>query len=612
MKPGLALRELRLTGTDVEDAIVTFADGLNVIVGPSDTGKTYIAQCLSFIVGSGKMPKSIPQARPYDTAHVVLVAREDGTQHRLARRLDGAGPVQQSIGEAPVRPLRGKHDPKRVDTLPALLLDLSQLSGRVVRTHAHGKTRPLAFSDVARLFVVDEENVISERSPILGSQNTGKLVARRTFRLVLTGTDDAGVVAVAKPEIARANRAGRTEILEQLAQGVRADLNRLNIEGNIEDTELRAAEWERRAAVAASELDQARRAADPVEERRRIVLSDLRRTRSLSEHRQELQTRFTLLKAQYGSDLDRLALVEQAGGRLEQLTEERCPICGAPAEHQQHEHRRDHFDASNIAESCRAESQKIGILVRDLDATMTANDIELSQLREQGVKLEDALRAAEAELVSVLQPQLGKATRALRESEAGRIRETQAAGLLRQERELVALLADAKATAIPKRADGSIDGVSTAESEALMTAVETLLKSWHFPDLDRVTWSERDEDIVVDGRRRASYGKGKRAIMRSAFNLALLRMLTDEQRPSPGFVLIDSPLVVYREPDAGEEAFPLAVKKHFYEVLAQDFTDAQVLIFENDAPPVSVADHSNITVFTGTEGGRGGFIPRAG
>jgi hypothetical protein len=66
--------------------------------------------------------------------------------------------------------------------------------------------------------------------------------------------------------------------------------------------------------------------------------------------------------------------------------------------------------------------------------------------------------------------------------------------------------------------------------------------------------------------------------MRAAFNLRLLRALwalVDEGRPSPGFVLIDSPLVVYREPDPGEEAFSPAVKQHFYEVVARDFTDAQ-------------------------------------
>lgn len=317
-----------------------------------------------------------------------------------------------------------------------------------------------------------------------------------------------------------------------------------------------------------------------------------------------------LLKEQYESDLERLALVEQAGGRLEQLTEERCPVCGAAAEHQQHEHTGHHVPASEVAESCRAEAAKISVLMRDLAATIEANEAELSRLGAFEAEQTDILAESERDLSSVLNPQVGAATRALRDSEAARRRELQAIGLLRRAGELGALLADAKEITVATRAEGSTDGASAAEADGLASRAERLLKSWHFPDVDRVTWSERDEDIIVSGRARASYGKGKRAIMRAAFNLALLRVLADEQRPSPGLVLIDSPLVVYREPDPGEEAFSLAVKRHFYEGVARDFADAQVLIFENDEPPASVANLARVTVFSGVDAGRKGFIPR--
>ena len=88
---GFSLRELRLTGAGVEDAVLDFADGLNVVAGPSDTGKTFVAQCLSFLMGNGKTPKQIPEAAPYEQARVVLVARTDGATHTLARRARRCG-----------------------------------------------------------------------------------------------------------------------------------------------------------------------------------------------------------------------------------------------------------------------------------------------------------------------------------------------------------------------------------------------------------------------------------------------------------------------------------------------------------------------------------------
>ena len=138
------------------------------------------------------------------------------------------------------RSLRPQHDPKRSDTLPGFLLELSGLSGRIVRTHAYGKTRPLAFSDVARLFVVDEETVISERSPILSGQHKDRLVERRAFRLLRSPVSTTPAsLPWNKPEAARGRRAGRTEVLEELAAGVRAELERLSAKGSVQEAERR-------------------------------------------------------------------------------------------------------------------------------------------------------------------------------------------------------------------------------------------------------------------------------------------------------------------------------------------------------------------------------------
>jgi hypothetical protein len=49
----------------------------------------------------------------------------------------------------------------------------------------------------------------------------------------------------------------------------------------------------------------------------------------------------------------------------------------------------------------------------------------------------------------------------------------------------------------------------------------------------------------------------------AAFTLGLLRFALDNDRPLPGFAVLDSPLVVYEEPDAGEDGFSPAVKNHF-------------------------------------------------
>jgi hypothetical protein len=96
--------------------------------------------------------------------------------------------------------------------------------------------------------------------------------------------------------------------------------------------------------------------------------------------------------------------------------------------------------------------------------------------------------------------------------------------------------------------------------------------------------------------------------------VALMRLCIEDERPFPNFVLIDSPLLVYEEPDAGELLFPLDIKRHFWESVKTFFPEAQVIIIENSPqlPGVGTLDGVKVVLFTGNDQGRRGFIPQAG
>lgn len=179
--------------------------------------------------------------------------------------------------------------------------------------------------------------------------------------------------------------------------------------------------------------------------------------------------------------------------------------------------------------------------------------------------------------------------------------------------ELEELLEEANKPKKKQKTDVAGAAVSTAQADPFSREVEALLKAWHFPDFDRVSFSENDQDVVISGRARKSHGKGVRAITRAAFNLALLRLCIEDERPFPNFVLIDSPLLVYEEPDAGESTFPQDIKKHFWESVKASFTDAQVIIIENrnQVPGDGTLSNVNVIRFTGNDQGRRGFIPKA-
>lgn len=88
MQNGFLLQELRLSGASVKDASVVFKIGVNIITGPSNTGKTYIFQCLNYMFGGSKTPKPIKEARPYEFIYLEIVDLK-GASYTLMSDLKG-------------------------------------------------------------------------------------------------------------------------------------------------------------------------------------------------------------------------------------------------------------------------------------------------------------------------------------------------------------------------------------------------------------------------------------------------------------------------------------------------------------------------------------------
>jgi hypothetical protein len=141
--------------------------------------------------------------------------------------------------------------------------------------------------------------------------------------------------------------------------------------------------------------------------------------------------------------------------------------------------------------------------------------------------------------------------------------------------------------------------------------VQGLLENWGFPGSSRVYFDETAADIVIDGKPRASRGKGLRAITHAAMNIGLMEYCKEKDLPHPGFVVLDSPLLAYWAPEGMEDSLEGSdLKDRFYEYLAANHSDSQVIIIENEHPPTALEKKIGLTVFTkNPHQGRYGFFP---
>ena len=50
------IEKIIVTGSGKTDSIIELSNGVNIIYGPSNTGKTYIVKCIDYMFGSEREP----------------------------------------------------------------------------------------------------------------------------------------------------------------------------------------------------------------------------------------------------------------------------------------------------------------------------------------------------------------------------------------------------------------------------------------------------------------------------------------------------------------------------------------------------------------------------
>ena len=287
-------------------------------------------------------------------------------------------------------------------------------------------------------------------------------------------------------------------------------------------------------------------------------------------------------------------------------------MCASPAAAHSHENASPAYAAEDVQEASQREAQKVYRLLNDLAKTIA----EQQRAYEALVPKRQALKAEVIDLALRIEKELAPHARVSNEALVRLLDQRSAYSRLElldsqlgalREQHVVATI-EAKAP-VPKQPP-----VSTAPGgsviEGFCLATQDVLEAWHFRNVGRVTLDSKVEDIVVGGRARKSHGKGIRAILYAAFLLGLMRHCLRNERPHPGIAVIDSPLVAYRDADTPEgEALPAEFKHTFYKGLAEGVAEGQVIILENEDPPLELHPAITYIHFTKSSMGRYGFFP---
>ena len=213
----MQLRFIHVSGPEAKPTTVDFVAGLNVINGPSNTGKSYILGLINYMLGAQDPPEPIAEQARYDLAHLGIVM-DDGTEKTLVRGLQGSD-IKILDGLKKKRPepkegisVSGRHGAKA--SLSTILLTTLGAFGARLRVKA-GELRDIRFTDLKFYALVDKTRIQDRKSPVLTGQYKDKPVETSVFKYILQGVDDSSM-EVAKPDPSQPyRRAAQLELIDQ-------------------------------------------------------------------------------------------------------------------------------------------------------------------------------------------------------------------------------------------------------------------------------------------------------------------------------------------------------------------------------------------------------------
>ncbi|MES2978371.1 MAG: hypothetical protein V4731_08105 [Pseudomonadota bacterium] len=603
----ITLKKLSVRGPGLVPAQVSFNQIRTLIRGPSDTGKSHIYDCLWFLLGGTTALEQFPESGGYDSLELLFTAGEH--EYAIRKALAGGGATvfvrmgDLRIGNAPPNPW--EHVEQEVSQL---LVKLSGADGKKV-LHNRSKKAAITGDDLRHWALLSQTSMIAKE--LASGQKQFSLKRIASFSLFLTGLDDSAIETYL-------STSDKDQIAGQLKT---AELDLKRTTAGIPPGANRPAAVEALARVEDS-LDRL----STQHEARSSVLRELRqRISSESDRLGEASTRlvsatsirerFLLLEQKYSSDIARLGATDESIAFFEMLPETPCPLCGTPVEL--------HIDPADVGPrvptkyraAIAAEASKIRELRAGLLKSLGHEESRIADAAAEVQRLSGLLKKLEQDEAGVLRTaghEFDFDPRQLAEQH------TQLSSLLgafdeveRLTREVNRLTEAKKQKKTPLNRNIGIHGDEVGKY------AREMLVAWGFTSIQSVHVDAEAGDLILDGRRRISFGAGKRGIFRSALTIALMKHALEMGHPHLGAVVLDSPLKAYAQKNStdSDRDVPLAtVNESFYSWLSKWSGPGQIIVLENEAVDPVVAEVLQTIEFTDdySEGRQGFYPPRQG
>ncbi|MFW1995518.1 hypothetical protein ACG904_11290 [Acinetobacter guillouiae] len=605
------IKSLIVIGNNKKPAILNFDKKSHLIFGPTDTGKSYIVECIRFCLGDEKIPKDVGFSEGYSLA-ILQIESNNGKEFTIFKSLaNGQESVHEGIySDVPVD-LDQKLDLKVGDFL--ITENNIQDNKILVKLGTLGR---VTANDLRRISIFDEIQTLDNIN-FEGKDSNTKVRNRSALSFFLTGSDDSQMPLAISTD-ARNQAKGQVSSLQEQIQilndEIPKDISKEDVEDNLDKISLQIDEINNFLSYDYQSLRGLKSEFSSFE---REINETNPKVISLIEAKEQ----FSILDQKYLNDISRLEMTNISASIVANLPNRSCPICLTTLDYQKRHHISEE-DFAKIRNGAAVEIQKINRLRDGLKYAI--EDIE-SEISELSLKLDSLKYNLESNKIQ--QKKLLEADGLSIKDNLNELTERKTElSIYLNNFKIIERLRIQLEKEIPKskRMAQKIERNLANSATNLSVRIKELLEGWKVPDVRTIDFDDKCVDIKINQRARVSYGKGKRGIFLTAYMVALMELNIENNLPHLGFVIIDSPVVTYKDPkhskeelhehdvNSDGELLPEGVKDSFYGWLATRKDIGQIIVLENEEPNEQQKNQLSYTEFFGpsaVEGERVGFFP---
>lgn len=600
---GFKINKLIMIGKSKKDASLEFGRGLNVISGASDTGKTFIFQSLDYVFGGKNKPKEIEEAKGYDEVYVEIKNLK-GETYTIRRNLtDGKMDLYECEykNKDTILPIsiKAKHDKLDKNNISTFLLNLCNCNYKNIIKNKNGETQSFSFRDFLRVSMLGEEKIIAEKSIVLGSAGLVKQTSNKNaFKTIITSLEDKGVQTKDEKKLTNLKIDAQIEMLDKFITNYNEELKKILVsEVTVDEINNLIKNIEK---ILKSKKEKFKKA----DEKKQSLIKENSVKENEINYNNELIKKFTLLKENYLSDLKRIEFIDDANYYINQLENVKCPICYSDMEDIK-------IDINKVNECLHAEKYKLKKKINDIDETIIIIRSKNTKLNKDKKDITKEIDILNNEMNLELKPLMDLKVSELEEllNKRDRINKKEfIEGNLEEAKKLRESLNKDRES--DNNVDIKINNISDTNMEDLSSEVSTLLDKWKLFDNPNVKFDLQTYDLIINEKKKSSFGKGYRAIINSAFAIAIMKYSVARELPHPKVIILDSPLITFKEKDNEEEKISDIVKTSFYKYLSENFNQEQIIVLENADPNKDICKNITYHHFTKNNSyGRYGFFP---